>query len=381
MSEGTGLLVTTSPHIRDREDIPRIMWTVSATLAPAGIMGIVVFGWHALWVMFLATASAVATEALIQRLRGKPSTVGDGSAFVTGLLVAYVLSPAVKWYVPLIGSVFAIGVAKHCFGGLGANIWNPALAGRAFVLAAWSVQMTATWWSPTFRLEPVGRMGLSDEELQQLNSPKSRTRWEGELDAVTSATPLTAVKNTINEFNAGVLPVPERERFSTLTPREVLRLSYRLNETPILNLIFGTRAGCLGETSAIAIVLGGLVLILFGYARWEIVVSYVACAVFLGWLLPFKVGGSYVWASGYPLFELLTGGLLLGAFFMATDMVTSPLTFRGRVIFGVGCGILTAVIRRYGGYPEGVCYSILIMNSAVPLIDRFTRSRVFGEKR
>jgi electron transport complex protein RnfD len=320
-------LVSTSPHIRSDESIPKIMWTVVFALVPAAVAGCWFFGWQAVAIIIGSIVMSVATEAAILAFRRKPlSQALDGSAIVTGLLFAMVISSNVSWYLVVIGAMFSIAVAKHLFGGLGYNIWNPALAGRAFVLAAWSLQMTSEWASPR------------------------------NVDAVTKATALNALK----------------------MPVEGIQYS-------IGDLFFGNVAGSLGETSALLLLIGGIYLIARKYVDWRVPVSFVVTAVVLCMLIPFKnpEAGKVAWYVNFNMFERIafwtfSGGLILGAFFMATDMVTSPMTKKGGIIFGVGCGVLTAVIRKLGGYPEGVCYSILIMNTAVPLIDRFTVPKKFG---
>ena len=321
-------LVSTSPHIRGDESIARIMWTVVLALAPAAIAGCWFFGWPALAIILGSIGVSVATEAAVLAFRKKPLIQAlDGSAVVTGLLFAMVISSNVPWYVVVFGAIFAIAAAKHLFGGLGYNIWNPALAGRAFVLAAWSLPMTADWVMP------------------------------GNIDVITKATALNALK----------MPVAGAQEYS------------------VWDLFMGNVPGSLGETSALLLLIGGLFLIARRYVDWRVPLSFIVTAVVLCMLIPYKGAdaGHVDWYMKFSFLEKLgfwtfSGGLILGAFFMATDMVTSPITKKGAVIFGIGCGVLTAVIRKLGGYPEGVCYSILIMNTAVPLIDRFTARRKFG---
>jgi len=312
------LIVSSSPHIRSEESIPRIMWTVVLALAPGGVVGVALFGTPALMVICLAVASAVATEAAIQTLRGGSITTSDGSAFLTGLLLAYVLPPNVPWYVPVVGGVFAIGVAKQAFGGLGNNIWNPALAARAFLQLAYPAKVSLSAW-------PAPR-----------------------LDAVTQASPLFKGMGA--------------------------------SQYELLDLLLGKVPGCVGETSALALLIGGVFLIYRGYVNWRVPLFYVVTVFVLTWILPDakNVAQNAPHLVHQPLYHILAGGIFLGAFFMATDMVTSPLSHRGLVVFAIGCGLLTALIRYYTGYPEGVCYSILLMNTATPLIDRYTRPRVYG---
>jgi electron transport complex protein RnfD len=307
------------------------MWNVLAALVPALACSYLFFGWRALLVVAVAGAFAVAAEWGAQKVRGVPVTVGDGSALLAGVLLAMTLPPNVPLYIPAIGSVFAIAVAKHCMGGLGANIWNPALAGRAFLMASFPTHMAMAAW-------PV---------LRHLGS--GNVAGTPGVDVVTGATPLEVMKRG-GEF------------------------TYRL-----VDLAAGHIPGSIGETSAIALLAGGIFLILKRYVDWRLPLSYIGTVALLVFVLPAKAGDAMTpLFSGHALVHLLSGGLFLGAFFMATDMVTSPMTRRGQVVFGIGCGILTAAIRLYGGYPEGVNYAILLMNTFVPIIDRFTVPRTLG---
>ena len=305
------LVVSTSPHIYARESSTRIMWLVSLSLVPSGVAGVLIFGLKSLGIILTCIISALFTEALIQKLRGATITVFDGSALLSGLLLAYCLPPGVPLWLAAVGAFVAIAVGKQAFGGLGQNIFNPALIGRAFLLAAWPVHMT-TWIMP-----------------------------RGRFDAVTGATPLA------DSFQG-------------------LRL---------WDLLLGNRAGCIGEVHILALLAGALFLLALGYISWQIPFSFIAAVAIFTWAF-----GAESLFTGEWLFQIFSGGLILGAFFMATDYVTSPLTNKGKIIFGFGCGLLTAVIRIWGGYPEGVCYAILIMNAATPLIDRHTKPRVFGTK-
>jgi len=311
----TKLIVSGSPHMHTRESASRIMWMVVLSLVPAGLSGIWIFGKPALWTILLAIASALFAEAGIQFLTKRKISVLDGSAFLTGLLLAYNLGPNVPFWIPIIGSFAAIAVGKMVFGGLGQNIFNPALVGRVFLMASWPKYMT------TF--------------IQPFN-----------YDTVTQATPLALLKEG----------------------KVIEHINY-------LNLFLGNHSGCIGEVSILALLLGAAFLILRGYISWHIPVSFIAATGALTYLFAGKSP-----LSGDLIFHILSGGLILGAFFMATDYVTSPLTRKGHIIFGVGCGLLTAIIRIWGGYPEGVSYAILMMNAAAPLIDRFTKNRVYGVK-
>jgi len=307
------LVLQSSPHFSTMDSVPKIMWSVIIALIPAVICSLYFFGWEALRLITVCVASSLITEAGMNRLKKEVFTIKDGSAAITGLLLALTLPPSFSSSGAIIGSVFAIGVGKHIFGGLGFNIFNPALLGRAFLQASFPVAIT-TWTNPRI------------------------------VDAVSTATPLGGFK------------------FENLS-------------TPSLDLLLGTTGGCIGETSAIAIFIGGLFLILKKYADWRIPLSYLTTVIIV------STGFYLIDPSTYgdPVFHLFSGGLMLGAFFMATDMVTSPITPIGSWIFGIGAGILLMLIRFFGGLPEGVMYSILLMNAVTPLINRYTRPRAFGE--
>jgi len=303
------------------------MWAVMLSLLPALAASIYFFGWKALQIEVVAVVSAIMTEALIQKLRGKPVTVTDGSAAIAGLLLAYNLPVGVPLWLPAVGAAFGIAVGKQAFGGLGHNIFNPALVGRVFVMHSWLPMMTS--WSPP------------------------QTELYSGVDALTYATPLGAAKESV----AGLIPASDG-LFSAM------------------DMFWGNIGGCIGETSALALLIGGIFLLYRGYIRWETPVAFIGTVALLTWLLPAKTG-----AFGLaPHYHILGGGLMLGAIFMATDMVTTPVTGAGMFIFGLGCGLITAIIRLYGGFPEGVCYSILIMNAFTPLIDKLIKPRVFGDK-
>ncbi len=314
------LLLSISPHIREKQSIPRIMWFVFLSLLPAGIAGIFIFGLRALGVIIACIITAIITEAVILLLRGKRITVYDGSAALTGLLLAYNLPSALPIWMACVGSFFAIAIAKQAFGGLGRNIFNPALAARAFLLIAWPSYMVKF------------------------------TRPFIYADTVSCATPL------------GLLKDGKAENISQMG------LSY-------LDMFLGNRPGCIGEVAIIFLLIGALFLLWRKIISWHTPFSFIFSLGLLSWFW----GGSEVGEADL-LLVLLAGGVILGAFFMATDYVTSPLTPKGKLIFGFGCGLLTFIIRKWGGYPEGVSFSILIMNAFVPLIDRFTRLRVYGTK-
>lgn len=315
----TQVVISSSPHIRSNETTEKIMWQVSMALLPATAAGVFFFGFHALFIVVLSIATAVGVEALIQWTTKRPITVYDGSAVLTGLLLALIIPPNVPLWIPILGAAFSIAIAKQVFGGLGYNPFNPALIGRAFLLASWPTLLTTWQW------------------------PKASLGWAGsQVDAVAGATALGL-------FRQGTLA--------------------QLNLTiPNSQLFFGNVAGSLGETSALALLLGAGYLLYKGIIDWRIPASYIGTVLVLAVVFQHD-----------PTFHLLAGGLIIGAFFMATDYVTTPVTPRGKLFFGIGCGLLTMLIRRYGGLPEGVSYAILMMNAATPLLDRYTRPRRFGE--
>lgn len=323
------LVVSVSPHIKSEETTSRIMWSVSAALLPATIMGAYFFGPRAVTVVTLCIIAAVLLEYVFQKALKKKVTVDDGSAFLTGLLLGLNLPPAVPFYIPIIGSFVAVIITKQLFGGLGCNIFNPALIGRAFLLISFPKLMTI--WS-----EPTAAFIL--------------------FDAKTTATPLGILKE---EGQAKLIEV-FGDQINLYT-----------------QLLIGHRAGSIGETSGIALLIGATFLMYKKYITWHIPASFLATASFIAWIF----GGKSALFGGDPLLHLLSGGMILGAFFMATDYVTSPSMKSGQIVFGIGCGFLTMLIRLKGGYPEGIMFAILIMNCFAPLIDRSFKSKVFGAQK
>lgn len=327
-----GLLhLSASPHIRHPESVQHIILWVIIALIPAMAASFIFFGPHALFLTAVSIAAAVVTEWSMVKLMKKPSTLGDLSAILTGILVAFNVSSSLPWWMVALGSAFAIGVAKMAFGGLGGNFINPALAGRAFLMASYPAAMTSF---------PVTKFGSLSG-----------------IDAITTATPLTHFKAAIAD--GSFQPLDFQEAFT--------------------NLFLGNVGGCLGETSGIALLLGALFLIYKRVIGLRIPMTYIGTVFLLYWI--FNGTGSHFTSGAViiPFYQILAGGLMLGAFFMATDMVTTPITPSGKLVFGIGCGILTFVIRKFGGYPEGVSYSILLMNLFVPLIERYTRPKIYGE--
>lgn len=326
------LIVSVSPHIRSEESVSKIMWTVNLALAPALIGAVYYFGFRALYVTALCIFAALFSEWLVNRMTSKAGTLADGSAFVTGLLLGLNLPPASPWYIPIIGSFVAIAITKMLFGGLGFNVFNPALVGRAFVLITWPKAMT-TWTAP--------QPGFSL------------------VDATTAATPLGVLKE---EGMQTLL-----EEFGTKA--ELYK-----------SLFTGNISGSLGETSVIFLLIGAGFLLYKKYISWHIPMSFLATVAVLAWVFGGKnpETGGFAAFAGDPVIHLLSGGLILGAFFMATDYVTVPSVKNGQLIFGAGCGAITVLIRVFGGFPEGVMFGILLMNCFTPLIDRNLKTRAFG---
>jgi len=319
------LYLSSSPHIRSEQTTDKVMRAVIYALLPACAVSVYLFGLPALSILVLCAAGCVATEAVCRKLMGRPLSLTDGSAALTGILLALNLPPSVPWWLALLGAAVAIAVGKQVYGGLGYNPFNPALVARVVLLISFPVQMTS-WSAPA----PLG----------------------SGLDAVTSATPLGEMKTAV--MLTGKLPEAMQQGIG----------SY----------FVGHMAGSLGEVSALALLVGAAYLFWKRILTWHTPLSYLGTVVVVSgvfWLIdPARYPS--------PLFHLVTGGLILGAFFMATDMVTSPVTGKGMVIFGVGCGLLTVLIRLFGGYPEGVSFAILLMNATTPLIDRYTKPKKFG---
>ncbi len=319
------LIVSSSPHIRSNEDTSYIMKQVVWALVPAALAALYYFRLSALYVMFFCILGTVGSEFIYQKITKQKSTIGDFSSVVTGLLLAFNVPAALPWWMCILGGVFAIIVVKMVFGGIGNNFVNPALAGRAFLLASFPVAMT--------------------------NWTKTGVNWVsgGSIDAVTTATPLSFLKSGV----AGLDPLKE-------------------SGVSLIDMALGNIGGCIGETCAILILLGGLYLI------WRGIISYVMPLCYLGtiFILSFLLGGL---SFEFAMFQILAGGVMLGGFFMLTDYTTSPMTVKGQIIYAVLAGVIATVIRLYGGYPEGCSYSILLANVAAPLIDKFVNNRVFGE--
>jgi electron transport complex protein RnfD len=345
------IFASDAPHIRDGSSVKKIMWTVVLALLPAIIYSIYIFGLRTLYLYIASVLAALIAETLMRVLLKKKVTSLDGSAVITGILVAMNVPPASPVWMSVIGSVFAIVIVKQLFGGLGFNIFNPALAARAFMLASWPAYMTTGW-----TVFDNGHV-ISQTSLSAPAFPKEV------FDVMTHATPLTALKEgaiILADYNVKI------EDFCV----------FLFSPEMLWSQVKGNIGGCVGVTSALLLLAGGLILLVRRVITWHIPAAYITSVAVLAFV--------YYSLLGYPqpqmitLFHILTGGLILGAFFMATDMVTSPVSRKGMLLFGAGCGIITFVIRIWGGFPEGVSYSILLMNAATPLIDRFTKPKVFG---
>lgn len=346
------LIVSSSPHVHGGNSIPQIMTTVIWALMPATAMAVMVFGWPALFVIAITTLTCLVTERLINLMRQRPSTLYDQSAALTGILLALTLPPHSPWWICVVGGFFAILLGKHLYGGLGYNMFNPALIARVFLLISFPVQLT-TWPAPSPWLSEQA-YSISEGLAIILSGHYGLPEL---VDAVASATPLGQYRTEVGLGR---------------TIQEALGGAYNFDYLKATN---GFISGSLGETSAILLTLSGLYLLRKKIITWHIPVSMLA-----GCLIP----ATLFWIldpAHYPdpLFHLVTGGLILGVFFMATDMVTSPVSPKGQILFGLGCGILTYVIRTWGGYPEGVSFAIVIMNAAVPLIDQYSRPVIYGQ--
>ena len=345
--------ISSSPHIRSPQTIDRIMLDVIIALVPALIASFVIFGARALFITLVSVAAAVITEHFISvHLMKKKTTVGDLSAVVTGLLLAFNLPVAISPLLAILGSVFAISVAKMAFGGLGFNFINPALAGRAFLMASYPAAMTGAIFAQS------GFAGKIPANLSGMNL--SAFSQEAALDGITAATPLEAVSR-LQEFAAFEL------------------LDF---QAAFLPLFWGNVGGTIGETSAFALLIGGIYLIYKRIINPMVPLIYIGGIFLLYWFFG-GVDASFFSGAALtiPTFQILSGGIFLGAFFMLTDMTTTPITAKGQAIFAGGCAFLTFIIRKYGGYPEGCSYAILLMNLATPLIDRYVKPRVYGTEK
>ena len=318
------VVVTSSPHIKAADDTRSMMLDVLIALVPALCVAVYTFGPRALMLTVVSMIACAVFETIYNKIVKHPNTIGDLSCFVTGMLIAFNVPVAASWWMVVFGALFAIIIVKMLFGGLGKNFMNPALGARAFMMASWAGMMT-TWTQPHASLPLFGTVTVTD--------------------AISTATPLASMKN-------GVLP----------------------EGTQLIDMFLGQTGGVIGETSAIALIIGGLYLLWRKVITINIPAAYILTVAVITFLFPMGDVSRVQWM----LSQVLSGGLMLGAIFMATDYVTSPVTPKGQIIFGIGCGLLTVFIRYFGGLPEGVSYSILIMNTLVWAIDKITHPRKFG---
>lgn len=321
------LTISSSPHVHSSNSTGVIMRDVCIAMLPALIAAIVLFGWRALTLTLVSVAGCIVFEWAYRTLMKKDNTVADWSAAVTGMLIAFVCPVSLPFWAVLVGDFFAIVVVKQLFGGIGMNIVNPALAGRAVIMFSWPSLMSGRWVAP----------------FTNLNAFSSGAA----LDGLTSATPMEALSN-------GALP-----------------------SESLLDLFLGRIGGSLGEVSAVALLLGGAYLIVRKVITPRIPAAYLATVALLAAAFPLGGNGNLEWM----LYQLLSGGILLGAIFMATDYTTSPVTHGGQIAFGIGCGALTILFRYFGAYVEGVTYAILLMNCCVGFFDKIGVHRRFGAVR
>jgi len=354
------VIVSPAPHLHDKTTISMVMWNVVLALTPALLFATYFWGFKAFMLTMIGALSAVITEAAIQKFRKVPIAVADGSAFLTGMLLSFNIHANSPWWLPVAGSVFAIAVGKQVFGGLGNNPVNPALLGRAFLLASWPTLMTGGWIPAK-----SGFISGINPSLEQF-APKAYA-------LITSATPLGVAKALRDSSFVNSLCAAPEESITT-----AINIFHSLGSFDTLKALFwGNVGGCIGEVSAFALLLGAAYLLYRNIIEWRIPLFYMGTVFVLSFFFGGIKGAQY--SLLLPFFHIFSGGLMLGAFFMATDYTTSPLTKNGRIIFAIGCGLLTIVIRLVGGYPEGVSYSILFMNVMTPLIDRLTMPKSFGE--
>ena len=322
-------IVAPAPHVHSPQSTQSLMRDVLVALIPALAVSTMVYGWAALKVTAIAVISCILVEYLIQKfLLGGKNTIWNLSAVVTGVLLAFNLPSNIPWWIIVIGAVVAIGVGKMTFGGLGHNPFNPALVGRVFLLIAYPVQMTS-FPQPTMT---------------------------GYVDALSGATPLAAVKGAAMKADGAI----------------------SLANIDLLNMFSGAMPGSLGEIAAMALLVGGLFLLWRKVITWHIPVSILTTMALFAFVVAVAQGGDAALMYELPIFHLVAGGAMLGAIFMATDYVTSPMTGKGMIIYGIGIGVITMIIRLWGAYPEGMSFAILLMNSVTPLIDKYVKPKRFG---
>lgn len=412
---GNKLLVSPSPHVRSKSSTSLVMLCVIVALLPSCLYGVLNFGIHSLVILLVSTASAVVSELVYELILRKKVTIKDLSAVVTGLLVGMNMPPTIVWWIPALGSVFAIIVVKQLFGGLGRNFMNPALLARCVLVLAFSVQMTAfrpgdgilkqNYLPTPSEVTVSGETEMSQTEADlstdAVSSASAEGDWEektgaaDEADAVSGATAESEKETVAADAVSGATAESEKESaaadavsganaeseketasldaVSKVTPLAYLKKGHTFD---LKSLFFGNTLGTIGETSALLLLIGGIFLILAGVIDWIIPVFYIAGFAIL--VLITAAARGYADPLLFTLEELLAGGLLMGAFFMATDYVSSPYTRKGRIIFALFIGVMTWLYRMFGMYKEGVSNAIILANCLVPLIDRFTSPTAFG---
>ncbi len=327
------LIISGSPHVHSDESVKKIMYSVIYAMIPAMLVSMYFFGLDAVRVITVSVVACVLVEYLIQKYLIKGDlTINDGSAIVTGVLLAFNVPSNLPTLIIIVGAIISIGIAKMAFGGLGKNPFNPALVGRVFLLISFPVQMTS-WQVP----KPNFPIDLAD--------------------AVTGPTPLGILKDGLT------------------TGKSVSELMGLPEMPPYINELIGFQGGSMGEISAIALILGAIFMFVKKVITWHIPLAYLGSAFAFAGIMWLVDPGYYA----NPLFHLVTGGLILGVFFMATDMVSSPMSAKGMIVYGIGCGVITLVIRLWGGYPEGVSFAILIMNAFAPIINNSLKPVRFGQ--
>jgi Na+-translocating ferredoxin:NAD+ oxidoreductase subunit D len=355
------LVVSSSPHLHDGSSIKKTMWLVVLALLPSCIAGVYYFGFAAFKVLAVCVISSLIFEFIIARMMGRKNDWKDGSAIITGLLMGMLLSAGVPWWVCVIGCFIAVFFGKQVYGGIGYNPFNPACVGRIALMIAFPKMMTI--WVPTRFMDKslllFDKTILSQSQIDAIKEIPHLPFFHSVIDGVTCATPLGMVQTP---FKIGTAT---SHLIGTLTDWQ-----------HVCQYAVGNIGGCIGETSAIALIIGGIFLICMKVIKWHIPVAYIGTVAVFSTIVHLTMQSP---ALPGMVYQVLTGGLLIGAFFMATDMVTTPMTWKGGVIFGIGCGVITCVIRNWGGYPEGVMFSIVLMNALTPLIDRITVNRPFGK--
>ena len=355
---GEKLVLSSSPHLSSGSSLRKIMGGVLLALLPQMIASTWLFGFRALFIIVYTALCCVAAEALWCKLANKDvwRNISDCSAVVTGVLLAMCLPVAVPLYVPPIGAILAIWLAKQIYGGIGNNPFNPALVARVGLLIALPAAMT--FWTPSRGMKSADYPNL--ERFCTAETVEKIKNASGDLDGISCATPLSVVGTTPKICDRSW---QAKENFADLVDSKLL-----------MRYFWGDRAGCIGETCVPALLLGFVILVALNLINWCVPLMFVGTVALLTGIINVLMPG----VTPLALFHIFNGGLLLGAIFMATDMVTSPITGRGCFFFAIGCGVLTTVIRVWGNYPEGVSFAILFMNSLVPLIDRWFSKRPFG---